>query len=114
MKILSIFLVSHAAMYEGRNLLQSVPGAKDNSKAGIRGARLNFESKDLRKCFDEVIGNVISLAADQVEIVARVSGSRNVHAIVVVGGFGECHYLQKQLRQTSVLDGIPILVPPNA
>jgi tRNA A37 threonylcarbamoyltransferase TsaD len=95
------------------NLSSAVPGAADNSTIGVQGARLKIKHKDLKETFDKVIPNTLRLAESQVNEVAHDTSNATVDAIVVVGGFGCCQYLQKRLRESEKLKGIPILVPPN-
>ncbi|RPA91803.1 actin-like ATPase domain-containing protein [Choiromyces venosus 120613-1] len=118
----------------------SIPGVADDADAGIEDGFFVIDREDMRKIFDPVVQKVIQLVQQQVKEVeklpanAPLSGgewlhidtlsriilsrqTRQVKALVLVGGFGESEYLRCRLEaEIRTKDGkkIIILQPPNA
>jgi hypothetical protein len=69
--------------------------------------------EEIKAAFDEVVPKTIALAKSEIREVKNSGSRESVNAIVLVGGFGSCRYLQKCLRNSGDLQGIPILISPN-
>ncbi|RPA90385.1 hypothetical protein L873DRAFT_1718078, partial [Choiromyces venosus 120613-1] len=87
------------------------PGVVNDANAGIEDGFFVIEREEMRKIFDPVVQKVIQLVQQQVK------ETRQVKALVLVGGFGESEYLRCRLEaEIRTKDGkkIIILQPPNA
>ncbi|KAF2665782.1 actin-like ATPase domain-containing protein [Microthyrium microscopicum] len=86
-----------------------VPGAANSSSARISGGSLIVSVADMKKCFDPVVDEVIKLVNTQISGI--VGPSKEVKAVVLVGGFGGSRYLQQRLRDA--IAPIELLCPAN-
>src|ERR1043166_1673420 len=75
--------------------------------------RLEIRQEELKATFDKVIPNIVTLVKGQVDGLLRSWERESIAAIVVVGGFGSCRYLQKCLKESSKLEGLSVVVSPN-
>jgi hypothetical protein len=60
---------------------------------------------DMRRCFDPIISNIISLLEHQVEAV-RKEGRTRIERVILVGGLGDSKYLRDRLKDWSQNRGI--------
>jgi len=89
-----------------------VPTLPDNRRLGISSGRMAVTAPELRKMFDEVIGEIVKLVREQINGIKGTEKQKKVKAILLVGGFGENYYLKSCLEET--FPDIEVLVPPNA
>ncbi|PWW76350.1 actin-like ATPase domain-containing protein [Tuber magnatum] len=93
-----------------------IPGATDDSTAGIEDGMFVIYRDEMRKIFDPVVQEIVQLVQQQVKEVEKTKTCQ-VKALVLVGGFGESEYLRSRLQnQIRTIDGRKpsILQPPNA
>lgn len=79
----------------------------DNAKQGVLRSRFVIKGDEIAQIFKPILREIIKLVKGQI-----AATSRNVKAILLVGGFGESVYLRESLR-TALGSGIEILVPAN-
>ncbi|PWW76349.1 actin-like ATPase domain-containing protein [Tuber magnatum] len=112
-----------------------IPGVADDSTAGIEDGMFAIDQEEMRKIFDPVVQEIVQLVQQQVNEVEKTKvnpsleevripptsyfsrQTRQVKALVLVGGFGESEYLRSRLQnQIRTNDGRKpsILQPPNA
>ncbi|KAG0126370.1 hypothetical protein HOY82DRAFT_570205 [Tuber indicum] len=116
-----------------------VPGIADDPTAGIEAGMFIIDRDDMRKIFNPVVQKVAQLVQQQVDEVEKLMANppppgdglftdthsfgnfarrtRQVKALLLVGGFGESEYLRSRLQaEIRTRDGgeISILQPPNA
>ncbi|CAZ85793.1 unnamed protein product [Tuber melanosporum] len=93
-----------------------VPGIADDPTAGIEAGMFIIDRDDMRKIFNPVVQKVAQLVQQQVDEVEKLM-TRQVKALLLVGGFGESEYLRSRLQaeiRTRSGSEISILQPPNA
>ncbi|PWW76339.1 actin-like ATPase domain-containing protein [Tuber magnatum] len=112
-----------------------IPGVADDSAARIEDGMFVIDRDEMREIFDPVVKEIVQLVQQQVKEVEKTKvnpsleevwipsrghfsrQTRQVKALVLVGGFGESEYLRSQLQnQIMTSDGrkLSILQPPNA
>ncbi|KAF4636895.1 hypothetical protein G7Y89_g1184 [Cudoniella acicularis] len=97
---------SHSSNTNGYTI--TVPGLANNPALGIRRGRLTIKPAEIKGIFDPIVQKVIELVKDQI-----TATSREIRAVLLVGGFGQNTYLKECLR-TSLGSSIDVLQPPNA
>ncbi|KAK3178857.1 hypothetical protein OEA41_000994 [Lepraria neglecta] len=80
----------------------------DNAKQGVRRGKFIINGDEIAQIFKPVLKEIIKLVRGQI-----AATSRDVKAILLVGGFGESVYLRESLR-TALGSDIEILVPANS
>ena len=84
-----------------------VPGLMDNATQGVRRGKFIINGDEIAQIFRPVLREIIRLVRGQI-----AATSRDVKAVLLVGGFGESVYLRESLR-TALGSDIEILVPAN-
>ena len=84
-----------------------VPGLMDDAKQGVQRGKFIIKGDEIAQIFKPVLKEIIKLVRGQI-----AATSRDVKAILLVGGFGESVYLRESLR-TALGSDIEILVPAN-
>jgi len=80
---------------------------------GIRGGRLKLSPNDVKACFDVVIEPIIALVRGQINSLTGSDVEKTVSAIVLVGGFSECEYLRKRVREEFQTKSLAVINCPN-
>lgn len=106
------FTDAEHAEFEERDFHVPVVGVPDDEKNGLFSGFLSMSRQDVRELFEPVVKQVIALIEDQVNAVKN-SGSGNVAAILLVGGFGSSEYLYRSIADWAG-DKISVLQPRNA
>ena len=85
-----------------------VPGIHDNADIGIQRGRFHLKGADVKAIFDPVVHEVVSLVQGQID-----STTKDVKAILLVGGFGQNPYLRDRIRAIAGSAGAQVLQSPN-
>ena len=89
-----------------RQYLVPVSGISDNSELGIRRGKLKLDGGTVRKLFEPVLEEVITLIKGQIRASAQTP-----KAILLVGGFGQSIALRDAIYGAVRHDGIEVIQP---
>jgi molecular chaperone DnaK (HSP70) len=82
-----------------------VSGLATNELLSIKKHKLILNSADIKELLDPIIAEVVKLVKDQIR-----TTSREVKAVLLVGGFGQSMYLRERIRE-AVNNKIEVLQP---
>ena len=74
------------------------PGLPDDEDVGLDSGFLVLSNEQVKAIVDPVVREVIQLVEGQVETIRRKRNGGRVAGIVLVGGFGQSHYMFKVLK----------------
>ena len=69
----------------------NIPTVNDIEDAGVVGGNFAVSQQEMRDLFDPVVGKIIDLIKDQIQL--STTGTETINSILLVGGFGESEYL---------------------
>ncbi len=85
----------------------TVPGLRDNARAGVRRGRLCVTGPEVKKIFEPVVQEVIALISGQIK-----ATKTTIKAVLLVGGFGQSAYLRDCIRQ-ALGSTVEVMQSPN-
>ena len=88
-------------------MVSLVPGIPDNPGKGVRRGRLRVAGEEVKKVFEPVIREVITLIEGQIE-----ATKKPIKAVLLVGGFGQSAYLRDRIRQ-AIGTKMEVMQSPN-
>lgn len=91
-------------------LILLVPAFPDSAELNVRRMVLCVSGADLHGIFEPVIQKILTLVTQQ--ITSTEKAKSKVKAVLLVGGFGESHYLHKRIRESVAGRPIEVLKSP--
>ncbi|KAI4218635.1 MAG: hypothetical protein LQ349_008631, partial [Xanthoria aureola] len=87
-----------------------IPAFPDSAELNVRRMVLCVSGADLHGIFEPVIQKILTLVTQQ--ITSTEKAKSKVKAVLLVGGFGESHYLHKRIRESVAGRPIEVLKSP--
>lgn len=91
---------------DGEDLVIPVPGLETNRDLGVSRGKLTISSKKMQSLWEPVITAITMLVSTQIKI------SKNVKAVLLVGGFGQNPYLKSCIKKV-VGPKVEVIQPAN-
>ncbi|KAL8977276.1 MAG: hypothetical protein Q9205_006885 [Flavoplaca limonia] len=87
-----------------------IPAFPDSDELNVRRMVLCLSGTELHEIFEPVIQEILTLVNQQITLTEKAKS--NVKAVLLVGGFGESHYLHRRIRESVADRQIEVLKSP--
>ncbi|KAL8866175.1 MAG: hypothetical protein Q9198_009005 [Flavoplaca austrocitrina] len=87
-----------------------IPAFPDSDELNVRRMVLCLLGTELHEIFEPVIQEILTLVNQQITLTEKAKS--NVKAVLLVGGFGESHYLHRRIRESVAGRQIEVLKSP--